>query len=161
MFTAKFMDISLSPCPHCLVAYPTPLSPKPSQLPAPAPMGDTKSTVMGIESPGMVLVERSSRHSLRFLHLADLKAGRPVVASFAGVHSGQGLGRKYSEQVRVVVDEEGGGVLIVDKSTPFNTNTRSHATHPFRRKNMGSGGSPRAPWVVLESQSRSGEENGR
>ncbi|GMI29426.1 hypothetical protein TrRE_jg5872, partial [Triparma retinervis] len=67
-------------------------------LPAPAPMGNSKSTVMGIESPGMVLVERSSRHSLRFLHLADLKAGRPVVASFAGVHSGQGLGRKYSEQ---------------------------------------------------------------
>eukprot|EP00520_Triparma_pacifica_P018566 CAMPEP_0118653150 /NCGR_PEP_ID=MMETSP0785-20121206/11684_1 /TAXON_ID=91992 /ORGANISM="Bolidomonas pacifica, Strain CCMP 1866" /LENGTH=336 /DNA_ID=CAMNT_0006545687 /DNA_START=1142 /DNA_END=2149 /DNA_ORIENTATION=+ len=58
----------------------------------------TEANSVNSDGPAMVLVEKSSKHALKFKHFHDLKLGKPVVAEFMGSHAGQGLGRRFSEQ---------------------------------------------------------------
>jgi hypothetical protein len=66
--------------------------------PPPPPPPSKAQTVMAVGGPGMCLVPRGDQHELRFREYSGLKSGRPVLASFAGVHQGQGLGREYLEE---------------------------------------------------------------
>mmetsp|Transcript_17807 Transcript_17807/g.36999 ORF Transcript_17807/g.36999 Transcript_17807/m.36999 type:complete len:370 (+) Transcript_17807:59-1168(+) len=95
---------NLAPVPAYAQALPMSggLPQQPMHLPSTAGLGSVgqanEANSINSDGPPMVLVEKSSKHALRFKNFQDLKAGRPVVAEFSGNHDGQGLGRQYAEQ---------------------------------------------------------------
>jgi hypothetical protein len=50
--------------------------------------------------PGMCIVRAGSVHALHFKNIVDIKAGRPALATFAGVHQSEGLGNESATETR-------------------------------------------------------------
>ena len=91
-------SISPSPVTAFAVAIPTSDTLAPPSVGQPKATGGVKDSTINKDGPPMVLVEKGSRHALKFRHSQDLRMGRPVPLELAGVHEGQGVGKLYSQQ---------------------------------------------------------------